>query len=125
MVEGDYSEPEPDISVVHGKIEDFDQKHPVTAALVVEVAKTSLPYDTGIKQHLYASMGVPDYWVLDLNGHRLLVSRQPIVDPSAPFGHRYQSSSIVDASGRVTPVAAPHVQLAVADMLPPAAGTNP
>ena len=34
--------------------------------LVVEVADTSVPFDLGKKLALYASQGVPEYWVLDI-----------------------------------------------------------
>jgi hypothetical protein len=35
------SEPEPDLAVVAGEIEDYEQAHPRTAALVIEVCVTS------------------------------------------------------------------------------------
>jgi Uma2 family endonuclease len=115
----DHSEPEPDISVVRGSIEDFDEEHPTSAVLVVEVSKTSFRYDTNTKQHLYASMGVEDYWVLDLSNRRLLVHREPVADESVPFGHRYQSLQTIDDAGSVSPLELPDVALAIADMLPP------
>jgi len=45
-------------------------------ALAVEVADTTLRHDALRKRDLYARAGVPEYWVLDLNGRRLIVHRQ-------------------------------------------------
>src|SRR4051812_12174477 len=39
------SEPEPDVAVVRGKASEFWEKHPTTAALIIEVAITSVPLD--------------------------------------------------------------------------------
>jgi len=88
VVEGDYSEPEPDLCVVKGKLDDFASIHPTGGSLFVEVSKTSLSYDRNKKQHLYALMGVPDYWVLDLVNRQLIVHRHPIADEAVPMGHR-------------------------------------
>ncbi len=40
---------------------------PSEVLLLIEVADSSLAYDTGIKARLYASLGVPEYWVIDAN----------------------------------------------------------
>jgi Uma2 family endonuclease len=59
----DQSEPEPDAAVVPpGR---YDQDHPARAHLVVEVADTSLAYDRE-KARLYATSGVPEYWIVNL-----------------------------------------------------------
>ena len=47
------------------------------ALLVVEVADTSLRYDLQVKLPLYAQAGVPEVWVVDLEGKRVLVHRKP------------------------------------------------
>lgn len=60
----DGSEPEPDLAVVPPG--DYDDAHPSTAWLVVEVAKSSLAKDRGPKARLYAESGVPEYWVVNL-----------------------------------------------------------
>jgi Uma2 family endonuclease len=39
------SEPQPDLAVVRGTARDYVDRHPVSAALVVEVSDTSLDYD--------------------------------------------------------------------------------
>jgi Uma2 family endonuclease len=55
------SEPEPDISVVRGREEDFMAEHPQTAEVVVEVCVTSRDYDQ-LKLRAYASAGVRECW---------------------------------------------------------------
>jgi Uma2 family endonuclease len=112
------NEPEPDVCVVKGPPEEYVD-HPKTAYLVVEVSKTSLEFDKTTKQSLYASMRVPDYWVLDLENRQLLVHREPIADDNSPFGHRYQLVEIVAADRQVSPLEKPDATISVADMLPP------
>ena len=57
------SEPEPDISVVPGRIEDFPDGHPKTARLVVEVSISSAHLDRE-KGVLYAEAGVEEFWLV-------------------------------------------------------------
>jgi len=69
------SMPEPDLSVVGV---DLDRsRHPQTALLVVEVSISSLRTDRIVKSALYASAGVPDYWIVDVEHRRLEVRREP------------------------------------------------
>jgi len=119
LVSGEYGEPEPDISVVRGVRENFIDRHPTSAALIVEISYSTQDYDTKTKAHLYASMAVPDYWVLDLENRQLFVYRQPTADASVPFGHRYQQVETLSAGGQVSPLEKPDSQIAIADMLPP------
>lgn len=71
----DDSEPEPDLAVV---AETGDSTaHPTTAALVLEVARTSHHTDLVVKPALYAAAGVPDYWVVDLVARVVHVHREP------------------------------------------------
>jgi len=68
------SEPEPDLTVLERTAP--NPYHPASAALAVEVAVSSLARDLGVKAAVYAAAGVPEYWVLDLAGRRMLVHRQ-------------------------------------------------
>jgi Uma2 family endonuclease len=72
------SEPEPDVAVLERDAP--GQYHPATAALVVEVAVSSLARDLVAKADLYASADIQEYWVLDLRGRRVVVHREPAVD---------------------------------------------
>jgi Uma2 family endonuclease len=114
------SEPEPDVSVVAGSREDY-QAHPTTALLLVEVSDTTLANDRRRKGSLYASAGIADYWIVNLVERRLEVYRNPVPDASYPYGHRYAMVSSLTEADSVSPLAAPQVQIAVADLLPKSA----
>lgn len=69
------SEPEPDLTVV---ARDAPRPyHPATATLVIEISVSSLARDLGLKAEIYAAAEVSEYWVVDLEGGRLVVHRQP------------------------------------------------
>lgn len=104
------NDPEPDLCVVPGKRQDY-KKMPTSALLVVEVSDSSLRYDTTEKAEIYAAAGTPDYWVLDIEGRRLLVFR----DPEAA-GYRTQLTFAETDS--VAPLAMPSGSIRVADLLP-------
>jgi Uma2 family endonuclease len=57
------SEPEPDIAVVPGSVEDYRSAHPSTAVLIIEVAVSSEDVDRE-KAELYASAGIEEYWLV-------------------------------------------------------------
>lgn len=70
------SEPEPDISVVTGRPEDFRDAHPTTAEWVIEVAVTTLELDLN-KARIYAKAGIAHYWIIDPDQNRTIVYSQP------------------------------------------------
>ena len=57
------SEPEPDLSVVRGNLQDYVQGHPKTAELVIEIAVSSAEIDRR-KTAIYAAAGVREYWIV-------------------------------------------------------------
>jgi Uma2 family endonuclease len=69
----DASEPEPDLVVLKPRSDFFEASLPTAADcfLVIEVSDTTLPYDVKVKAPLYAKHGVPEYWVIDLEGKQL------------------------------------------------------
>ena len=80
------SEPEPDASVVRGDRGDYMDRHPQPeeVALVVEVADTSLRRDRGLKRRVYASAGVPVYWIVNLNDGIVEVYARPSGPTAGP-----------------------------------------
>jgi Uma2 family endonuclease len=71
------SEPEPDIAVLAGVAKDFRNRHPSTAALVIEIAISSVAMDRK-KAALYAEAGVEEYWIV-LPAERMVeVHRRPL-----------------------------------------------
>jgi len=100
---GDH-EPVPDMAVVPGSPEDYRQAHPSTALLVIEVADTSLEYDRTVKASLYASAGIPEYWVVNLVERRLEVYREPTSPaPETPFNALYRSLRIYHQEESISP----------------------
>jgi Uma2 family endonuclease len=102
------SEPEPDLVV---RERDAPKPyHPASAVLVIEVAASSLPVDLTVKAPLYASAGIAEYWVLDLDGRRASVHREP---GAGGYGRRLE----VPADEQLTSTALPLPVLRVADAL--------
>jgi len=114
----DESEPEPDVAVVPGSLDDYRSVHPSRAVLTLEVSDSSLSIDRERKGSLYARAGLIDYWVLNLIDRVLEVYREPAADPEALYGWRYARRDVLAPSGRVAPLAAPAMMVAVADLLP-------
>lgn len=109
LVLGQDLDPEPDIAVVSGRPRDY-ASHPTTADLVIEIADSSLDFDTNEKRLIYAKAGIREYWVVDINGRRLLVYR----DPQAGD---YATQQALGATDVVSPLAAPAATVRVADLL--------
>jgi Uma2 family endonuclease len=102
------SEPEPDFTVLPRA--DHDLEHPSEAYLVIEVAESSLAMDRGKKLRLYASCGIPEYWVVNLPERCIEVYTDPL--PAA-----YASVVRYECSQSIRLVAFPEVTVAVADVL--------
>jgi Uma2 family endonuclease len=114
----DDSEPEPDVVVVPGSPDDYGRAHPSRPVLTVEVAESSLAIDRRHKGSLYARASLPDYWILNLVDRVLEVYREPAADAAAPFGWRYASHEVLDASAHVIALAAPGASIPVFRLLP-------
>ena len=114
----DNSEPEPDILIMQGSGRDFDEGHPTTAALIVEISDSTLRYDRTIKAGLYARAGVAEYWILNLQARQLETFRAPIEDGDARFGWRYSETKTYSESEEVAPSESPQHKISVAALLP-------
>ena len=110
------NEPEPDVAVIVGKIRDFADVHPKTAALIVEVSDTTLRYDQTKKATLYAKNKIEEYWILNLKNRCLEVYRRPISDKT--LGFIYAEMQIITENEAIAPLAAPGNEIKIADMLP-------
>jgi Uma2 family endonuclease len=109
-----FSEPEPDLIIAVGTVLDYATQHPRPhqVYLVVEVADSPLKQDCEIKDKLYASAGISDYWVLDLKNRQLHIFRNP-----TPTG--YTSHLILTEPNQVCPLAFPHLSLTLTSIFPP------
>jgi Uma2 family endonuclease len=90
--------PEPDIAITDEP--EGDGILPLVAVkLVVEVADGTLARDMGLKAALYASAGVSEYWVVDVNGRTIHQMWSPGPDgyaerSEAAFGKRIAAATI-------------------------------
>lgn len=115
---GTRNDPGPDIAVVPGKRSDYASATPATAALIVEVAETTLFMDTTTKAELYVTAGVQDYWVIDLETRQLLVYRDPVALPAGLGATAYRTHLAFGPEATVSPLAAPTASIKVADLFP-------
>lgn len=68
-----------------------------TALLAIEIADTSIAYDLGRKSEIYASFGVRELWVLDVNQRKLSVFRDPL-PTKYPLRVDYDAQEIIHAA---------------------------
>jgi Uma2 family endonuclease len=108
--ERERSLPEPDLSVLPEEKDDYRRRHPRgdELLLAVEVADTTVRYDATAKRDLYARAGVPEYWILDIPGRRLIVHR------GLTQGQFEQIDSIAENAS----VSAGGVEIPVSELLP-------
>lgn len=79
----DTSEPEPDVVLLRPDAPQDRTPTPFDTLLVVEVATTSEDYDRTVKTPRYATAGVPEYWLVDLEQEVVDVARAPDDDTYA------------------------------------------
>jgi Uma2 family endonuclease len=96
--------------VVPGTPRDYTS-HPTTALLVLEISDTTLQFDRGRKEPLYARAGFEEYWVVTLPDRGVEVHRFPCEG-------KYSQAWTVDVTGSIMPLAAPHVAIAVDELFP-------
>ena len=108
------SAPEPDVAVLRLRsIDDNRPYFPEDIHFLIEVADSSLSYDTGAKLARYAAAGIPEVWVANLRVREVTV----YADPS---GSDYATVATYRPGDTVSPRAFPDVSLAVDDFMPPA-----
>ncbi|PYJ03220.1 MAG: hypothetical protein DME25_12830 [Verrucomicrobia bacterium] len=97
------SEPEPDLSVIHGSINDYRREHPSTAELVVEICVSSHDYDRS-KLRAYAISGVKEVWLVLEPERQIEVHRQPA-------GQQFAQRTIHGPGGQLTSGVLPQLVL--------------
>ncbi|WP_437203562.1 Uma2 family endonuclease [Planctomicrobium sp. SH664] len=93
------SEPEPDISIVRGEHRDDLSRHPAgeDIFLLIEVADSSLRKDRR-KAAIYASAGVPAYWIVNLEQRQIEGFQRPEPEQREFLGSKiYRSGESVEA----------------------------
>jgi Uma2 family endonuclease len=63
-----HSEPQPDAAIVRARADGYRSAHPTPkdVLLIIEVADTSVAFDTQVKAKLYSKAGIPEFWVIDV-----------------------------------------------------------
>ena len=76
---GHFSEPQPDLMLLKRRADFYSGKFPEApdVLLLIEVSDSSLAFDLGVKLNLYARYGVSEYWVVDVEGRRVVCHREP------------------------------------------------
>jgi Uma2 family endonuclease len=114
-VPGRVSEPEPDVSVVRGDVDDYEGRNPDPddVALVVEVGESSIVADQTEMVRVYGGGGIPVYWIVNLVDRQLEVY-------TSPTGGAYPAPTILGETQSVDLAIGGQVagQIAVADLLP-------
>jgi Uma2 family endonuclease len=109
---GEWSEPEPDLALLRPPLERYAKRIPTVtdALLVVEATDTSQHRDRVVKLPRYAAAGVPEVWIVDLEGGAVEVYRTP-----SPEG--YRDARRLERGDEVAPATFPDVILPVDDIL--------
>jgi Uma2 family endonuclease len=110
-------EPEPDVAVVRGSADSFDDHHPAPADLpaLIEVSDSSLRFDRTTKQRKYALAGIGQYLIVNLREGWIEFYTEPL-----PAEGRYAQRTDYLTDQRVTLAldAGATLEFAVADVLP-------
>ena len=102
--------PEPDVAVINKPFSAIPGlPTPADLVLVAEVSASAFAFDMTIKAGLYARAGITEYWVVDIEGRRLIVHREPVVSA-------YQSVFAYAENESVSPLAAPTHAIRVGDL---------
>jgi len=110
---GEDGEPEPDLAVLAQNLDHYREMAPTPAEvlLVVEASDSTLRPDLTAKARQYASAGISDYWVVNIQARTVHVFRQPTETG-------YGSEMVFADHEEVRPLAAPDAAVRVADLLP-------
>ncbi len=111
------SAPQPDIAILRRRpLSDSRPYYPEDIFLVIEVANTSLRYDSGPKLARYAAAGIVEVWVVNLQDGTVTVY-------TGLLDSAYTSVRTYQAGESISPQAFPEVSLAVADFVVPPDGS--
>lgn len=103
------SVPEPDLALLRRRSYRTGAPRPEDVLLIVEVAESSLRYDRTVKLRLYASAGIPEYWIVGVEGEWIDAYR-------SPEGDSYRERRRADRGQTVAPIAFADLTVAVDDV---------
>ena len=108
-----YSEPEPDIALVMPPVRRYLEHHPKPEEifLLIEVADSTLKFDTNKKARLYAQSNIADYWVVDAPARQIYVFREPVAGI-------YTQNKVLDDNSTTTLLAFPSIEVKLIEFFP-------
>ncbi|MDG2616933.1 Uma2 family endonuclease [Thermoleptolyngbya sichuanensis A183] len=108
----DFSQPEPDVAMVHPDPLDYEDHHPTPAEifLLIEVADSTLRRDRDLKVPVYGRSGIQECWILDVQERRLYVFRDP-------GGAGYGAEQILSEQEAIAPLSFPDCVIQVSEFL--------
>jgi len=112
VVLSSHEEPQPDIAVLRWRDDYYRTAHPHAedVLLLVEIADSTLRYDRDVKVPLYASHGIPEVWLLDLQQKQLEIYRDPVRG-------QYRQRDCRRA-GQIAPILWPDAVIDLAELFP-------
>jgi Uma2 family endonuclease len=107
-----YNEPQPDFVLAKTRTDYYASRHPTgeDIYLMVEVADSSLRKDRDIKVPIYARLGVPEVWIVDLQRDRILIFRDPV-------GNSYKTTLTLHRGESLSVLAFPEITFNVEEVL--------
>jgi len=110
---GDRSEPQPDLMLLLPREDLYRNSHPTAAEvlLLIEVSDSTLRFDRGDKAALYARHGVRECWIVDLPNRQVHTLQ-------APAKGLYQSTTVLQPPGSLTPSALREMHIDLAELFP-------
>ena len=100
--------PEPDVTLLRPRLVSYSDAaaEPRDVLLLIEVSDTSLRCDRELKLPLYADAGIPEYWIVDVQGREIEVHTNP-------SGSRYGTVRTFGRGESLSPLAFPDLRVAV------------
>jgi len=107
----DRSAPQPDLAVLRPNPRKYRDAYPVPedVLLLVEISDSSLRRDRELKLPLYASAGIQEYWIVDVQDEMVYVY-------TSPANLNYTSARIFRRGDFASPAAFPDLAIAVDDI---------
>jgi Uma2 family endonuclease len=104
--------PQPDLALLKPRPDYYGSgtPQPEDVQVLVEVADTTVRTDLGRKARIYATAGVREYWVIDLNSQSVYIHRQPT-------GGDYAGRTVLNGGDLLRAQFAPEVSFTVDEIL--------
>lgn len=106
------NQPQPDLMVLRWRDDGYRElPGPEDVLLVIEVSDTTAGFDRRHKTPMYATYGIPEVWLWDINARQVEVYDEPIAGG-------YARMRVVGADETLSPSALPDVVISVGEVMP-------